>query len=257
MAPYQDWQSRQFVRPQPRRSSRRIVLFGFITLVAVLLWHNRIQPTQAEALPQSIGQPTTADPRVYHVGIQAGHWQQAELPDELAALVWDTGTSADGIDEWQVNLSIAEAVVTNLQLKGIQADLLPATIPIRYQADAFVTIHADGNDDPTVYGYKVAPSAFDNPAGAAVQLSQAITVAYGKVTSLTQDSTFAVSDDMTKYFAFNFPEHLHAITATTPGVIVEAGYISNDQDRAFLTQQPQLAAQGIADGIEAFLHHEK
>ena len=57
------------------------------------------------------------------VGIQAGHWKMAEVPDEMARLAGQTGTSAAGFVEWQVNLDIAGRVATRLRSEFIDVDI--------------------------------------------------------------------------------------------------------------------------------------
>jgi N-acetylmuramoyl-L-alanine amidase len=63
----------------------------------------------------------------------------------------------------------------------------------------------------------------------------------------------AITVDMRGYYAFNYNRHTHAITRTTPAVIVEMGYITNPSDRAFLTRQPDRVAAGIAQGLLRYL----
>jgi N-acetylmuramoyl-L-alanine amidase len=190
------------------------------------------------------------------VGIQVGHWKSHEVPAELDALYWNTGASAGGVDEVDVNLDIAQRVATLLEKQGVVVDVLPATIPEDYEADAFIAIHADGNEDTTVSGYKVAYSQWDS-TGKAEKLSAYIESAYGNATTLREDSTLAISDDMTQYYAFNFIKYLHSLDESTPGAIVEVGYITNSHDRSLITNSAQKSAQGIADGIMAYLKAPK
>src|SRR5437763_3247533 len=70
------------------------------------------------------------------VGIQIGHWFTGQLPPELQRL--SAGTSGGGWSEWEVNLLIGQRVVNMLEEAGVEADLLPAVIPVRYRAQAFV-----------------------------------------------------------------------------------------------------------------------
>ena len=91
------------------------------------------------------------------VGLQAGHWKAQELPDELQRLrERGGGTSGGGKAEWEVNLAIVEETAFLLRAQGIVVDILPATIPKAYWADVFIAIHADGNTNPNVSGFKVA-----------------------------------------------------------------------------------------------------
>ena len=95
------------------------------------------------------------------VGLQVGHWRTEELPDEFERLRRrGGGTRGGGKKEWEVNLAIAEKTANLLRDQGIVVDILPATVPEAYWADAFIAIHADGNDNSSVSGFKVA-SAYD------------------------------------------------------------------------------------------------
>ena len=185
------------------------------------------------------------------VGIQAGHWKIDQLPNELSSLQWDFGASAAGINEVDVNLDIAQRVAALLQKSGIATDVIPATVPTDYCANAFVAIHADGNDVSSVYGYKAAPSSWDTD-GKAEALSNTIVQDYGQVTNMHQNPT--ITDNMTQYYAFNYQKFNAAIDPNTPGVLIEAGFITNPTDRSMLVNQSQLLATGIANGILDYLN---
>jgi N-acetylmuramoyl-L-alanine amidase len=195
---------------------------------------------------QDVTQPS------YRVGIQVGHWKNDELPAELSTLHWSTGTSAGGYNEWEVCLEIAQKTASLLQEKGVAVDVLPATVPENYKADAFVALHADGNTDTSISGFKTTGSMWDED-GAAERLSRSISKHYGEETTIEADSDLAVSEDMTQYYAFNFNKFASSIDANTTGVIAELGYLTNYSDRRFLTGSSDKAAKGIAEGIEEFL----
>ena len=185
------------------------------------------------------------------VGIQAGHLSISELPDEQAALRYDYGASSAGVDEVDIDQDIAQRAVILLKAKGIDAEVLPATVPQDYCASAFVAIHADGNDDTSVYGYKVAASSWDTD-GKAQSLSDNLEEDYGAVTSMSLNPT--ITDNMTQYYAFNFGHFSHAINAATPGALIEVGFLSNATDRYRMVNSPALLAKGIANGIQDFLN---
>jgi len=187
----------------------------------------------------------------HKVGIQIGHLNTDQLPDELANLHWDFGTSADGVNEVDVNQDVAGRVATLLKNQGINVDLLPATVPEDYCANAFVAIHVDGNDDTSVYGYKVASSSWDTD-GKAESLSDNIIQDYGQLTQMEQNPT--ITKDMTEYYAFNYQKFTHTIDPATPGAIIELGFVSNDIDRNQLVNNPQILAQGVARGIIDYLN---
>ena len=116
-----------------------------------------IPPTATPELPTATPEPPTATaepttnvlptPRTgpVRVGIQVGHWKSSELPDELARLRTSTGARANGLAEVDINLAVGQRVVALLQQRGIETDLLPATVPPGYEADAVVALHADGS----------------------------------------------------------------------------------------------------------------
>lgn len=184
------------------------------------------------------------------VGLQVGHWKAAEAPDELERLRANTGTSAAGFTEWEANLKIAEETKKLLEKTGIVVDLLPATIPPRYWADAFIAIHADGNADTRVSGYKVA-APYRDRTGKAERLSALVAESYERITALPPDPN--VTRNMRGYYAFNWRKYEHAVHPMTPAVILETGYLTNARDRALITRNPQRSAEAIAEAAQAFL----
>jgi len=204
-----------------------------------------------DPLPQSpVWNP--AGPK--RVGIQIGHWFTGQLPPELGRL--SAGTSAGGWSEWEVNLLIGQRVVQQLEEAGVQADLLPAVIPIRYRAQAFVAIHGDGDTSGALNGYKIARPGFSSIPAADDELVRAMYDEYGAATGMRRDSDIHISLRMTYYYAFNTRRYQHAIDLGTPAAIIETGFLTNGSDRAFLTGQPDVAARGITNGILRFLSLE-
>ncbi|MGN6810540.1 MAG: N-acetylmuramoyl-L-alanine amidase [Thermomicrobiales bacterium] len=194
---------------------------------------------------------TSAAPIHARVGLQVGHWKAADLPDELAALRSQGGASAAGVNEVDVNLAVARQVAALLTARGVTVDLIPATVPASYRADAFVAIHADANNDAGMRGFKLARFRDSAIPQRDDTLIAAITGAYGVATGLPQDPNLTRA--MTGYYAFNFEDFQHAINQQTPACIIEMGFITNPTDRALLLQQQQAVAQGIAAGIVRFL----
>jgi N-acetylmuramoyl-L-alanine amidase len=194
--------------------------------------------------------PTAAPSRQpIRVGIQAGHWI-TELPDELAHLQLSIGASAGGYNEAMVNLDIARRTATLLESVGIAVDLLPAAIPPGYAADAFVALHADGAPQTGPRGFKVGTAWAASRASQ--QLLDALNAEYGRATTLPRHG--AITAAMRGYYAFNYRRYTHTIARTTPAVIVEMGFLTNPDDRALLTKQPDLIAAGLANGIIRYLN---
>ncbi|MDY7079871.1 MAG: N-acetylmuramoyl-L-alanine amidase [Chloroflexota bacterium] len=184
--------------------------------------------------------PLIAAPRI---GIVAGHWGS------------DTGAMCpDGLTEVEINLDVAQRVVYILQALGYQADLLAEYDPRLegYQADALLSIHADSckvfsNATPPASGFKVAsvedslvPEAEERLVTCLAQCYAARTGMYFHANSITYDMIY--------YHSF------YEIDDQTPGAIIEIGFMQND--RTMLTQQTDLVAQGIVDGIVCFIESE-
>ena len=67
-----------------------------------------------------------------------------DLPPELAPISKQLGTYGGGRNEPQLALDIAERTAALLRAQGVVVDILPATVPTGYTADAFLSLHADG-----------------------------------------------------------------------------------------------------------------
>lgn len=188
------------------------------------------------------------------VGLQVGHWKNEDLPEELYRLEGRTGSSGGGKTEWEVNLEIAQGVKTLLEEKGIQVDLLPATVPEKYWADVFVAIHADGSTDPATSGFKIAAPRRDF-SGKAAKLVNFLVEAYQKSTGLPQDPN--ITRNMRGYYAFAWWRYDHSVHPMAASVIIETGFLTNPVDRNTIVNQPDVVANGIVSGIISHLKSEK
>ncbi len=185
------------------------------------------------------------------VGIQAGHWKTNEYPAELAKLRSSTGAAGSGWREVDVNLDIARRVVAILDKSGVRAELLPATVPVQYEADAFVSIHGDANGSTSVSGYKAARATSSRIPEKDDALVRTIESEYQAATGLKKHPG-TITQNMTQYYAFN-KKLDHAVGDQTPSVILELGFLTTKSDRDLLTQQPDKVAEGIAAGILDYL----
>ncbi len=189
------------------------------------------------------------------VGLQAGHWQFLDSADELADLRANPGTSGGGRAEWEVNLDIAQRVAALLQEAGVEVDILPTRIPVRYRAHAFIAIHADGDASGVLTGYKVARSGWSGIPETDDALVEALNEEYGPATGLKRQDN-QISRRMLWYYAFNARRYQHAVAPGVPQAIIETGFLTNYSDRRILLGDPDLAARGIANGVLRFLQWE-
>lgn len=204
-----------------------------------------------DPLPRS---PVWNPPGPKRVGLQVGHWLTADPPFELRRL--SPGTSGGGWAEWEVNLLIARRAAAMLEEAGVEVDVLPTIIPVRYRAHAFVAIHADGDAAGAYSGYKVARPGFSSVPEADNELERTLYLEYGAATGMHRDSDAHISRRMVYYYAFNTRRYQHAIDLGTPAAIIETGFLTNSGDRAMLTGRPDLSARGIANGLLRFLELE-
>ncbi len=140
--------------------------------------------------------------------------------------------------------------------KGIQADLLPATVPPGYKADAFVAIHGDANGSAAVSGYKVARATQSRIPDKDDALLRDLSAEYQTATGLKEHPQ-SITQNMLQYYAFDNRRLQHAVDPTTHAVILEMGFLTNPSDRALLMEQPDRVAEGIATGTLRFLDGHK
>jgi N-acetylmuramoyl-L-alanine amidase len=186
----------------------------------------------------------------WRVGVQAGHWKIDELPLELRRLRSSTGARYGSFHEVDANLDIARRVTDYLTAAGIQVDLLPATVPPGYLADAFVSIHADGAYKPGVRGWKMSTPWRTSEASR--RLLDALARTYPLFTGLPEDR-YGTTYSMRGYYAFSPHRVHHAISRSTPAIIIETGFVTVAADREVIFGDPDTAARGIASGIVRYL----
>jgi N-acetylmuramoyl-L-alanine amidase len=191
-----------------------------------------------ESEPEDIVQQGTPLPQV-RIGIVAGHYG------------YDSGAVCeDGITEVEINFKIATIVQQKLAAQGFQADLLEEFDPRlqNYRAAALVSIHNDScvyiNDQAT--GFKVATALGSRDKNLSNRLNLCLRDRYQRVTGLPWHDS--VTYDMTLYHAFD------QVSPNTPATIIETGFMYLDYD--LLTQQPDLVAAGVVEGILCFVNNE-
>jgi N-acetylmuramoyl-L-alanine amidase len=150
-----------------------------------------------------------------------------------------------------INLTVANMVRESLIEEGYAVDLLAEydNRLYNYRALALVSVHADSCEyiNDQAKGYKVAVTMSNNYPEQSQRLANCLRTRYGEVTQMEYHPG-SITADMTSYHAFGEIDNL------TPAAIIEVGFMN--LDREILTQQPDLLARGIADGILCFVRNE-
>jgi N-acetylmuramoyl-L-alanine amidase len=182
------------------------------------------------------------------IALQAGHWRADEAPSELSGLR-DNGTRWKETAEWEVNLEIVRRTGAILEGMGYQVDILPAVVPPSYRAHLFIAVHADGSNDPSASGYRVASPSRD-ATGRAAQVAALLDRSYGEATGIKRLPT--TTRRMRNYYAFNYRRYEHALHPMTIAIILETGFLTSLSDRQVLVDDPERAARGIVAAVTAF-----
>ncbi len=249
-------------RKARRRSNAASLLGGFIRsfmvvfaaaglMATIFTWWTpnqfiatgvRSELSIAQATSQATLQPTgLPTPNWFRrIGIVSGHRGPEDDPGAVCP---------DGLTEAEINFAVAQNVVRNLRGLGYSVDLLDEFDPRLddYQAAALVSIHANTCQEwgEVVSGFLIAAAAArvssrvqDN------QLVECVAQNYYRASGLERREGATV--DMTDYHTFR------EINALTPAAIIELGFML--ADRAMLTQQQELLANGITEGILCYLN---
>jgi N-acetylmuramoyl-L-alanine amidase len=230
------------VRKRVLETAQKVLLVTMVFIVLTigyLSWRAFHLPNDTTALevpspvPTKTLIPTSKPPP--KVGIVAGHYR------------FDSGAICpDGLQEVEINLAVAEKVVALLRRKGYQVELLGELDEaiLGYQADAFVSLHADSCDIPGASGFKVARVTNSAVPEEEDRLVECLWNEYEKWTGLARHED-SITPDMRQYHAFR------KIAPDTPGAIIEMGFMLDD--RNILLYEQEKVARGVASGVICFL----
>ncbi len=172
------------------------------------------------------------------IGIVSGHRGPQNDPGAVCP---------DGLTENSINYEVASRVIVKLRDLGYVVDLLEEFDArlANYVADALISIHSnDCRDYGGASGFLVAISEARPQDGLDSRLMECIAQAYGAKTGLVR--RFGLTRDMTDYHIFR------EIDLNTPGTILELGFMRDD--RAVLTEDPELLADAIVEGILCYFN---
>jgi N-acetylmuramoyl-L-alanine amidase len=203
-------------------------------LIAAATGGNALSAPFFKPIPErAIAQRLLQSPGPLRIGIISGHKES------------DSGAvCADGLTEAEVNYTIAQKVVGALLAEGIHAEILDE-FDFRletYGGTAVISIHSDSCDyiNELATGYKVAGSSRTDSSF----LQTCVEDAYSAATQLSYNPN-TITEHMTDYHVFR------KLPLGVPAIIIETGFLN--LDRALLTNNPDIPAYGILQGIKCYL----
>ena len=192
--------------------------------------------------PQPDGLAIATSQGSVRIGIVSGHWGNGGDPGAVCP---------DGINEHDVNLTIASLVRQKLEARGYNVDLLQEFDPRLdgFKAALLLSIHNDSCDvtNEQATGFKLASSTYSNDKNLTNRLSACLFDRYSRATGLLYRSG-NVTVDMTDYHAFR------AIDPSTPAAIIETGFLY--LDRTLLVDHPDVVSDGVVAGVLCFVRSE-
>ncbi|MBI9045201.1 MAG: N-acetylmuramoyl-L-alanine amidase [Anaerolineaceae bacterium] len=236
-------------RFKPFKAIRTVLGTAFLVASLFTLWtpanlfsgrilEDMLTTIQTDPNPSTI--PTNLPGNKNRIGIVSGHWGS------------DTGfTCSDGLSEEKLNLRIATMVRQNLSHEGFEVDLMKEFDKNlnQYQGLAIISIHNDTceylGDDAS--GFKISPALGTKEIDKSNQLTTCMIQKYRNTTGLSFHFN-EITSDMTNYHSFN---ETHP---ATPIIVMETAYMN--LDRELLTQNSELIAEGITEGILCYVRNE-
>ncbi|MBI9048492.1 MAG: N-acetylmuramoyl-L-alanine amidase [Anaerolineaceae bacterium] len=231
------------------KTAQQIILAGVISATLFTLWtpnnifsnqlfRDTILSIEMNQQQQFLPSPTPLPQK--RIGIVAGHWGN------------DAGAVCpDGLTELDVNLRIATLVKQYLIEEGFTVDLLQEFDPrlSQYTAMALISIHNDSCDyiNEEATGFKVAGALSNSYPEKSNRLTSCMAHRYNETTGLKFHYN-TITNDMTGYHAFG------EMNPDTTAIIIETGFMNLDRD--LLTENPELVAKGIVNGILCYVRNE-
>lgn len=183
------------------------------------------------------------------IGIVSGHRGKSDSGARDPGAICQDEYGNSILEEADINFEVAKRVVASLEGMNYAVEMLDEFDPRlnNYRAEALVSIHANTCYDFGEYvsGYIVAISEARPEFGADAFLRECIAENFGARVPL--ERSYNLTADMTDNHTWR---KIHPLT---PGMILEMGYMLADQ--AVLTEDPDLLARAIVDGILCFMEN--
>lgn len=235
---------------------------------------NYLSDKKPEKTDYSTGQPVSGTtfvkkaPGECLIAIDAGHQGHANSEKEpdgpgssvmKAKVAAGTSGAASGLAEYQLTLQVSLKLQKELESRGYKVLMIRTSHDVNISnaerakiandagADAFLRIHANGSEDPSIHGCVTACQTSSNPYNANL---------YSACRTLSEDvlDCFCAATGAKKKYVWEVDNMSGINWCTVPVTIVELGFMTNpDEDLRMATEDYQYAmAKGIADGVDAF-----
>ena len=187
----------------------------------------------------------------WRVGIQAGHWQIDQLPDEQRRLAAGyrgaVGLAHRGSGEPRDRAEDRAPAPGGRSLRGPSA---------RHGAPRRTTRMRSWQSMPTT-GAGPRRAGGRSPRHGAPRRHRAScgTTSQRRMPRYRgfPEDRYGISYNMKGYYGFSWYRFEHAVAPTTPAAIIETGFLTSAADRALIVSDPERTARGIAQGIIAYL----
>lgn len=171
-----------------------------------------------------------------------------------------TSGTTTGLAEYELNLMISFLLRDELESRGYTVvmtrtdnevslgNIDRATVANDAEADAFIRVHANGSLDPAASGALTICQTAGNPYNGALH-----DASYALSTCVLDE--LSASTGCKKLYVWETDTMAGINWSQVPVTIVEVGFMTNpDEDRLLSTDgYQQLVAEGIANGIDAFV----
>ena len=226
-------------------------------------------PTEA---PTTAPTETPTEPSIQKlVVIDAGHQLKGNYDKEpigpgatelKSKVTSGTQGIATGLEEYQLNLTVAKKLQAILESRGYEVVMVRTThdvdisnaeraqIANELQADAFIRIHANSSDNPESNGILTICQTKENPYN-----SDLYSASYLLSEAVLEE--MVASTGAKRLYIWETDTMSGINWCQVPVTIVEMGFMSNEaEDRKMATDAYQeLLAQGIANGIDRYFEN--